>query len=305
MVESEVSVPETTPPTPKPKPEPAPPPNRVAILLSDDIPAYTATANELRKRIAGGQHTTYSLHGQAANAEQVMSDINSSSANRLVAIGTLAARTARGATDLPMVFCQVFNHAEHDLVSAKSRGVSLVPPFSMQLEVWKAISPDLGRVGVITGPGHENLVARATLSAEEQKVELISRVVNSDKEALYVFKRMVPQIDGLWLLPDNRILSPRVIGEIMAYSEKHGKQVLAFSPSLLGMGALLSVTAQDGDVADQVMALLEDADDRRGMTGAAMTELTEMVIEINPQAAEELELIVPQTLALYLQKRDR
>ena len=98
---------------------------------------------------------------------------------------------------------------------------------------------------------------------------------------------------------------PRVIGEIMAYSEKHGKQIVAFSPSLLSLGALMSVVADDGDVADQVIALLAKADDRQNMAGAAMTDLTQMKIEINPTAAQELKLIIPQTLALYVQDLER
>ena len=62
----------------------------------------------------------------------------------------------------------------------------------------------------------------------------------------------------------------------------------------------MSVVAEDGDVAEQVIALLDNADDRQNMTGAAITELTDMQIEVNPAAAQELQLIIPQTLALYL-----
>ena len=39
---------------------------------------------------------------------------------------------------------------------------------------------------------------------------------------------MTHAIDGLWLLPDNRILSPDVVREMMSYSAKHKKQVVVF-----------------------------------------------------------------------------
>jgi ABC-type uncharacterized transport system substrate-binding protein len=292
---------ETPPPDPAPEraTEPAPPvappimPPSLTVIVSNDIPAYTGVADEIT-RLAGEQlNAIYSLRGGTADAAEVMADIEESGSQTLVAIGLLAAEAAREYSDVPVVFCQIFNHAEHELLARGARGVELLPPFSMQLAAWKQLSPELDRVGVITGPGHGEMIARATRSARAAGVELVSRVVDSDKEALYVFKRLVPNIDGFWLLPDNRILSPRVIRELMDYGRKHDKQILAFSPTLLEWGAVMSVTSIDEDVASQVLHLVgaglpPDMDEP-----SQLIPLTKMQVEINEALAEKLGLNVP------------
>jgi ABC-type uncharacterized transport system substrate-binding protein len=288
-----------TPPV-EPARQPRPEPPRVAILLSDDIPAYTAIADELARRIGADQRTIHNLDGRRENTEPLIAEVKAAKAQRLVAIGLLAARAGHRFTDLPMVFCQVFNYRDHALIDARSRGVNLLPPLALQLKAWKQLSPDLQRVGIITGPNQEDLIAEARLAAEQLQVQLLNRVVSSDQEALYVFKRMVPDIQGFWLLPDNRILSPRSIREIMSYSSKHRKQVIVFSSRLLDLGALMSFSGQEADVADQVMALLARMGAETRTAGPLMMPLTKMQVEINPAVAQQLGLIVPRQFTSFL-----
>ena len=71
-----------------------------------------------------------------------------------------------------MVFCQVFNYLEHDLLSPKSKGVKLLPPFRLQLDAWKELSPALQSIGLVIGPNQEALIAEATEAAEAYGIEL-------------------------------------------------------------------------------------------------------------------------------------
>ncbi|MFQ5633838.1 MAG: ABC transporter substrate-binding protein [Gammaproteobacteria bacterium] len=289
-------------PPAEPAGESTPEPVHVAILVSDDLPVYTATAAALERRLGDDRYTTFSLHGDETGGERIVAQLARTGAKRLVTIGLLATRAGRRYSDLPMVFCQVFNYSDDGLIGSTSGGVNLLPPFADQLRVWKQISPKLRRVGVIVGPNQNELIARATESAREQQVELISRVVNSDREAVYVFKRLVPRIDGLWLLPDNRILSPQVIREIMTYASKHQRQVVVFNPNLLNLGGLMSVSGRESDVAEQVVAILDSRDGEGIVPRPSMTPLTELRVEINPRAARELGLSIPATLARYLRR---
>ncbi len=279
--------------------EPAPPevppamPASLAVVVSNDIPAYTNVADEIARLAGERPNAIYSLRGDMAAAAEAIADIDKSGSDALIAIGLLAAEAAREYSHVPVVFCQIFNHAEHELLARGARGVELLPPFSMQLAAWKQLSPELARVGVITGPGHQEMIARATRAARAAGVELVSRVVDSDKEALYVFKRLVPDIDGFWLLPDNRILSPRVIRELMDYGKKHEKQILAFSPSLLEWGAVMSVMSIDEDVASQVLHLVDTEVPPDMDEPSRLAPLTRMQIEINEALARKLGLNVP------------
>jgi len=93
--------------------------------------------------------------------------------------------------DKPVIFSQVFNHQDHDLLNKNSRGVAAIPPLDAQLAAWKKIDPTLVRVGVIIGEGHDELIERAHRAAEHHEIELRVQITRSDQETLYFFRRMI------------------------------------------------------------------------------------------------------------------
>lgn len=286
-------VPEPEPPAPDPVPEPAPEPalSRVAILVSDDIPLFNSVADKVRRRLEPGEHTVHNLDGHPANSNRIIEEIQGIEPDQVVSVGLLAAQVGRQLDGVPMIFCYVFNYQDHDLITPYSKGVNLLPPFGMQLEAWRELSPGLSRVGVITGPNQEDLVDEIQKASETQEIELFARTVHSDQEALYVFKRLTPDIQGLLLLPDNRILSPRVVREMMSYAARHRIQIVVFGSALLDFGAFMAITARDGDVADQVVARLGNLNDEGLPVGPDMTPLTRMDREINPDVAQHLGVV--------------
>lgn len=272
-------------------------PVQTAIVLSDNISAFASVAEQLQKRIDVDHYTIHNLYGRPGDARRVKAEIARADPERLVTIGLLAAKVGREIEDKRMVFCQVFNYQDNDLISAMSTGVNFLPPFDMQVEAWRELSPELRYVGIITGPNRESLIADIRQATQKQKIKLLSRTVNSDKEALLAFRRLAPDIQGLWLLPDNRILSPRVVREIMSYGAKHRIQVVVFGDNLLGLGALMSMTGNDGDVADQVLAGLARVARNGKLAGPEMMPLTQMQTKINLEVARHFNLIVPERFA--------
>ncbi|MEE8305179.1 MAG: ABC transporter substrate binding protein, partial [Candidatus Tectomicrobia bacterium] len=222
-------------PAPPPPPTPEIEPSRVVLFLSDDIPAYQAIATQIVERGDANEYKTVNLDGDPRISPANLAEIKAFDPDKIVSIALLAAQVGRQFADTPMVFCQVFNYRDHDLLSPYSRGVKLLPPFALQLEAWTELSPELESIGLVIGPNQEDLIAEAVRAAEAYKIELTSRIVSSDKEALYVFKRLTSSIQGFWLLPDNRILSPRVLKEMMSYGTAHGVQIVVFNSQLINL----------------------------------------------------------------------
>lgn len=278
---------------------PAPPmpdePVRTAIVISDDIAAYVGVAEALTSRLTADVVTMHNLDGLELNASRVAAEV--ADADRIVAVGLLAAAVLRRHSDKTMVFCKVFNYQDHDLISPTSKGVSFLPPFDMQVEAWKEIAPQLRRIGIITGAGQEPLVEEIRAATSEHGIMLASRVATSDKEALVEFKRLTPEVQGLWLLPDNRILSPEVVREIMSYSAKHRKQIVVFGRNLLVLGALMSITTDDEDVAAQVVKQLESMTADGRLQGPDMQALTEIHVDVNTEVARYLGLDASERVA--------
>ena len=153
------------------------------------------------------------------------------------------------------------------------------------------MDPSLKNVGAILGEGHEALVAEATTAAEQHDVALHYRTARSDRETLYLFNQLLPHIEGFWLFPDNRVLSPSVLRQMFDYAARHNVQVAVFNESLLNMGATLSASAMAADIAAQIVAVVEQF--VAGNTGDSIPDITPLTaadIRINEAVVQGLGL---------------
>ena len=250
----EVAVQPEPEPEPVPEPWPAEPLPAVAIVLTDRHPAYTEVADELTKRLE--DYTLYELGDGSQPPVVTLRMVNDSESAAVVAIGLRAAKSSVAMAGVPVVFSQVFNYTDNGLITDSSRGVAALPPLEPQIAAWKKLNPKLRHVGVILGENQDILVDEAIAAAAAHHVDLHVRTSRSDQETLYHFKRMIRDIDGFWLFPDNRILSQRVLEEIFGEAHRHSVQVSAFNESMLSMGATLSASTIASNVAATIVTLL-------------------------------------------------
>jgi ABC-type uncharacterized transport system substrate-binding protein len=265
----------------------------VAILVSKDVPAYTEVSSKLTAELKH-RAKAYTLNGNPTALARAVDKIQWSEQDQVVAVGLQAARAAQRLSGKQVIFCQVFNYEDNGLVTSWMKGVSMIPNLRRQFRAWKALDPDLQKVGVITGKNKQHVITQARDAARDLGIEVIHRVVGSDKEMLYTFQRLAPEIQGLWLLPDNRVLSRHVIRSIMSYSVKQGKEVVVFNPQLLKVGGLMSVTSRHTDIAAQVIARLRQAQGQANIPGPEVIPLAEAQIQINTAMAKRLGLVIPQ-----------
>ncbi len=230
-----------------PEPTRLPP---VAIVLTSRQPAYADVARELTRHFEN--YKIYDLSDRSRPPVTILRLINDSDTGVVVAIGLRAAQSSVAMSDSPVVFSQVFNYQDYDLLTDHSRGVAAIAPLEAQIAAWKQADPTITRIGAIIGPGHDDLIAEAERAAERNGIELLMRVTQSDQETLYNFKRMVRDIDGFWLFPDNRILSRRALLQIMDDAKHQQVSVLVTSESMLRIGASISVSSVASDIAETI-----------------------------------------------------
>ena len=241
-------------PEPEPEPEPAPPAPPplppVSIVLTNSQPAYADVARELTRHF--DNYTIYDLSEKDRPPVTVLRMINDSEPGVVIAIGLRAAQSSIAMSDHPVVFSQVFNYKRHDLLQANSRGIAALPPIDAQLAAWKEADPTVSRIGLILGEGHGELITEAEIAAQRHGIELVVQVSHSDQETLYFFRRMVRDIDGFWLLPDNRVLSARVLQQMLADAKQRRVPVSVPSDSMLSLGAMISMTTKASDIASTI-----------------------------------------------------
>ncbi|MBT8077635.1 MAG: hypothetical protein KJO31_03620 [Gammaproteobacteria bacterium] len=282
-------------PKPKPKPKPAPAPVEpvkeplhVAVLLTDRKPAYENVAVALERQLE--DVAVFDLTDKSLTPEEIFASVEANATDIVVAIGLRAAKIAKARSTVPVVFSQVFNATDHELVGDEIRGVAVIPPLAMQLRHWKQIDPDLASVGAIIGTGHDTLIAEAQEAASSNDVEFRFDVATSDRETLYLFSRLAPSVDGYWLFPDNRILSVPVLRQMLRDAAKHGVQVTVFNDSLLKLGAVFSASAIEANIAAVIVDVLNKIDEHGSDAVPAISPLTDMSVTTNEAVMRRLKL---------------
>jgi ABC-type uncharacterized transport system substrate-binding protein len=287
-------------PAPEPVvPEPPPPLPSISIVLTNSQPAYADVAHELAQLF--DNYEIYDLGKDDRPPMTILRVINDSNPGAVVAIGLRAAKSSIAMSDQPVVFSQVFNYEHHELLQQNSRGVAALPPIDAQIAAWKEVDPSVKRIGLIIGEGHEELVAAAELAAQRHDIDLVVQVARSDQETMYFFRRMIRDIDGFWLLPDNRILSSRVLQQMLTEAKQRrvpvsvpsesmlslaeAKQrrvpVSVPSESMLSLGAMISMTTQASDIAATIADIV-----RKIATGniegvSPITQLSAITVKTN------------------------
>ena len=188
-------------PEPEPEPEPVPPNIEplVAIVISDQTPAYVEVASALESHLTN--HVVYDLSARGLPARDVFGQIATSQASAVVAIGLPAARAARRFATVPVVVGQVFNVTDGDLLADEVRAIAVLPPIDLQMAAWHELDPSVRNVGAILGAGHDALIAEADEAMRERGVKFHYAVATSDRETLYLFNRLIRDIDGFILFP--------------------------------------------------------------------------------------------------------
>ena len=287
-----IEVPRVAGPAPTQEPQAGPEPvfSHVAIVLSASLPAYVDIASELVAYLE--DYNVYDLSSRNRTPRQAFSAIADSNAELVVAIGLFAAQVAKSFATVPVIFSQVFNVGENELVSDEIKGVAVLPPLDLQVEAWREMDPNIRNIGAIIGEGHDDLLAEADRVMQERGIKFHYAVAHSDRETLYQFNRLIRDLDGFLLFPDNRILSRTALTEIMTDAARHGVQVAVFNDSLLEHGATFSMMSVNTDVADNITIAMNEILDGNINDVAPLSALTKMRIKTNPAMVQKYGLDV-------------
>jgi hypothetical protein len=288
-------VPADTGPVPAPvRPARATGPREVLVLFEQSAAGQAELAAQLAEQLAADERLRVELADlDAAGAAELIAARRDRPRLVAVAVGYTAARTAAEQLGGPIVFCQVFNHQDLLAEDRAVFGVQSLPPLGLQLRSWRAVDPSLRRVALIVSETHVPLAEEARQAGETLGIDVDYEISTSDRETLYLFKRVGSEVDGLWVVPDNSILSTSVLEEIIEYGLSHGVGALVPNDALLRMGALLSARPTPPDVARAVHSVVERVVAGRTAGLPVLTPLGEAQLRINAAAARRLGLAGP------------
>jgi ABC-type uncharacterized transport system substrate-binding protein len=270
----------------------------VVILVSENIPAYSDVANALANKL-GRRGTIRYLNADPIENIKMLAPYKNDEGKQFVSVGLNASLAAKTLANRQVIFCQVFNYQGYELLTPLHKGVSPMPSMHKTFSTWRALAPGTTDIGVISGPGFEDLIQTAKAIAKRFDITLHHETVNSDMEYQYAFKQMAPKVQGYWLLPDNRVLSSNTLRDVMSFSMRNGKQVAVFSEELLDLGGLFSTASDHQAIAQEVLHRLEQAQNPGEMPGSDIVYLDQAVLRINTVMAQRLNLQIPAQYKKY------
>lgn len=271
---------------------------QLVVLVSEDIPAYSDVARAIA-RLAGKRSTIRQLGSDPSENLQAVAAYGNEERRQFVSVGLKASVAAKPLTTRQVVFCQVFNYQDHALLSPLHKGVSMTPSPQRLFATWRSLAPNITDIGVISGPGLEELIQVARQAARRYGITLHHETVNSDKEFQYAYKQMGGKVQGYWLLPDNRVLSGLALRDVMTFSVRNSKQVAVFNDDLLNFGGLFSVGSDVQDIAQLVLERLDQGQDKELLPGPDMIYPDRLSLHINAVMAQRLGLSIPASLKKY------
>lgn len=100
-----------------------------------------------------------------------------------------------------------------------------------------------------------------------------------------MFRRMIRDIEGFWLFPDNRILSARVLNQMLLDANRQRVPVVVPNEAMLQMGAAISMSTVAADIAATIATVV-----RRIQAGdidkvPAISALSEVRVAVNDRVA--------------------
>ena len=271
---------------------------KVVIILSNSLPDFSNIANLLANKL-GKRATIYNLQGDIRRSMNILDAIRKIDRKQVVAIGLLASQVARTLDDTQVIFCQVFNYEGLGFVSPLMKGVSINPEHALIFSTWKKIDPNIQHVAVMTGRNKGVLIEAAANEATKHGISLTHKVVKTDLDLVHAVKNLPDDIQGIWLLPDNRVLSVRAIKDIFNFSVKYAKQVVVSQPELLKLGGLFSLQGSADEIAKQTLARLKQATGKKEIPGEDVVLLKKAKISINSRMAQIMGLDIPQEYQKY------
>jgi putative tryptophan/tyrosine transport system substrate-binding protein len=283
---------------------------RIAVITSQDTPPYQDVASGffdfLKKEGVIADFDHYGISGNAGKASEVIRDIKKRPPRLILTIGTVATQTAlREIDDTPIVAGLVSNM--DDLRKSKNAtGVVLDFPFGTQFEWMHKLVPEIKIIGVLYNPKENQAKIDAAIqAAKKEGLILLPKEVETPRALPDALESLARNVDLLWGINDQLVLSPQTAEAILLFSFRSGVPFVGLSSSWVKAGALYALDrdykdlgAQCGELAIKVLqgtkpSMLAIVPPRRTLYSLNQKTADHMKLEFSPLVMKNAQQVFP------------
>lgn len=230
--------------------------DHIAVLLSDDLPAYEAPA-ALFESSVGRETKRYNLDGDRRMADRIVAELERDPPAIVFALGAKAAWLAeQRLPNTPKIYAMVLDPERYGIGGPSTTGVHMVLEARNALAQFQLILPDVRELAIMASPSlAEARLGEAVQAAEAAGYQVVVARVSNGSELRKAFAQLSRRVDAVWLMPDPELLTPANFRYVRDASVRARMPLLASSETLVRSGALLGVTPDHQDVGESAARL--------------------------------------------------
>ena len=237
---------------------------KVAVLVSLNIRPYIEAVEGLKERFSE-QNTAvievFNMEEYTDNTRNILSkNLRDEKFDICIAVGPEAARFIRTgdlADQVLKMYTMVLNPDKIFDLKEPVCGISLDIPVKIMMQIFSKALPSLKRIGLLYDPeNNSEFTRRAVLEAAVMDLGIIPLEVSLRKEIPDVLKKNWGKIDGLWLIPDQTIITESLVRYIIKEAISNGVSVFGYNRFFYENGAALCYILDYRDIGKQTAQLL-------------------------------------------------
>jgi hypothetical protein len=262
---------------------------KAVILLSLRIHPYEALADELRSRLSGFETKVESLDDNPLAAKALASQ----APDLIFTVGQEALNSALpNRDDIPLVFTMVLTPpAVQDPAAAKLKGVAMIPSPRRQLALLYNVF-NMRRTVLFYNPDNSEFLATLYHAGCPLGMACEEVPIRNEKELLGRLKKGLGGYDGIVLVPDPAILTEEGLKALVAHSYEERVPIAGFSPIYLNMGAAVTISLPEEEIARQAAAIARNGQDANGLVAGGIFYPDACEVRVSARAERRVRLQV-------------
>jgi putative ABC transport system substrate-binding protein len=272
----------------------------IAVLMSSREAEYKEALRGFKETAKQPVVAEYDMEDDLDRGRKQLSEIEAKVKPELIlAVGFSALQAVANQTDIPVVYCMVLNPPSVLGDNTKKvTGASMNIPVEQPLRLLKQLGPNIKRIGVVYNPSRTGyLVKRAAAVARQEGLQLVTREVNSARDAIAAVGPLLEEVDALWLVPDESLLQRAVVQQMLLLAYRKRVPLLGLAEGHAKMGALLALSfASTQDIGRQAGELANEVLAGKSAGDLPYTTARQTALIVNLKAAQKLGLEVPKAV---------
>ncbi|MBN2289134.1 MAG: ABC transporter substrate-binding protein [Candidatus Glassbacteria bacterium] len=218
----------------------------------------------------------------------------------IITVGTPATRSAMAhVRNIPIVFTMVLDNLIDLNSPARNSdvcGVTLAIPVEKQLEMMRMALPDIRRVGFIYSRGSAQMYQSAKDIANREGLRLLASEIASERDIPEILRRILPEIDVLWMPPDAVIYERNILRFILLECFQNNVPIMAASRQIAIAGTPLALGVDYEDIGRQTAELALRRLSGRTFSRSGIQHPRKVVLYINERVVSKLGINIPQNI---------